>query len=69
MEDGVPESLKERVYYAARDGLAITLFALLAETPNPEKLLAEVTIRFFDSEIMSLSPRSCFVLGAKFGSF
>jgi hypothetical protein len=42
MEDGVSESLKERVYYAARDGLAITLYALLAEAPNPEKLLAEV---------------------------
>ncbi|XP_065334443.1 protein fem-1 homolog B isoform X2 [Cloeon dipterum] len=41
MEDGVSETLKERVYYAARDGLAITLYALLAQASNPEKLLAE----------------------------
>lgn len=51
----MPESLKERVYYAARDGLAITLFALLAETPNPEKLLAEVTIKFLGH--ISRAPR------------
>jgi molybdopterin-guanine dinucleotide biosynthesis protein A len=40
----LPESLKERVYYAARDGMAITLFALLSEQleENAERLLAQV---------------------------
>lgn len=42
----LPESLKERVYYAARDGMAITLFALLSEQidENAEKLLGQVNI-------------------------
>lgn len=31
MGDEVPASLKDRVFFAARDGLAITLYALLSE--------------------------------------
>lgn len=31
------ESFKNRVYYAARDGMAITLYALLSER-NPEEV-------------------------------
>lgn len=36
----VPESFRDRVFYAARDGLVITLFALLAEN----KLYADVIL-------------------------
>lgn len=32
----VAESFKYRVYYAARDGMAITLYALLSERTNDE---------------------------------
>lgn len=38
------DSLKTRVYYAARDGMAITLYALLADKPRDEvdKMLVQV---------------------------
>lgn len=38
------QSLKNRVYYAARDGMAITLYALLAEKNDEEvcELLKQV---------------------------
>uniref|UniRef100_T1JE69 Protein fem-1 homolog B n=1 Tax=Strigamia maritima TaxID=126957 RepID=T1JE69_STRMM len=48
------ESLKQRVYFAARDGMAITLFALLADKPDHEiaYLLSHVT----DEEGQKCSP-------------
>lgn len=44
------EYLKYRVYYAARDGLAMPLYTLLCELPKEEvnQLLDEVSVcRFF----------------------
>ena len=42
----ISQSLKSRVYYAARDGMAITLYALLVEKSLPEihELLNQVNI-------------------------
>jgi len=40
------QSLRNRVYYAARDGMAITLFALLADKSGEEvhELLNQVKV-------------------------
>ena len=38
------ETLRERIFFAARDGLAITLYALLSELSSPQQseLLSQV---------------------------
>ena len=42
------ETLRERIFFAARDGLAITLYALLSEqSPQQQsKLLSQVAFSF-----------------------
>lgn len=42
------DSLKNRVYYAARDGMAVTLCALLSEKPQDvvKELLSQVRDSF-----------------------
>lgn len=44
----ITPSLRDRVYYAARDGMAITLFSLLYENKSvAQDLLDEVSCTFF----------------------
>ena len=58
MSDG-SELLSKRVYFAARDGLPITLYALLAErTPQEQAQLLNQVVQFRQLSIFLFQPGS-----------